>query len=134
MVLPLLGGCVRNDGDIGNLFGNWVITSISCNGDKVETTPDIMINFQGDFFSLGTVREEQVFLPDLVGKWSEDGSLFTLNADYNAGTVKEFPSALGFGTEKVVKLTVREKTHNNMEWSYTTPEGDGYIYRLKKLL
>lgn len=134
IMLTLLSACVRNDGDIGNLFGNWVFKSVTCDDQPVELEPAIMINFQGELFSIGSVRENPVYMPELVGKWKETGSEFSLDADYNAGEVKKFPEVLGFGDSRKVIFHIDSKSHNRLVLSRTTPEGKHYRYTLSKIL
>ncbi len=134
LLLFFVSSCVRNDGDIGNLFGNWFFSEIICDGEQVKPDHEIMINFQGNLFSIGEVSDEPVFLPELVGKWSEDNKEFVLDAGYNAGSLKEFPASLGFEGEKVVKLQVISQSHNYMSWQWISPSGHEYIYKLKKIL
>lgn len=135
IVAIYMTSCIRNDGDIGNLFGNWVIESIENDGkvDANYITP-VQINFQGNLFSIGETKETEVYTPELVGTWSETSNKMILNGDYNAGTTTQFPASLGLGKEKIVEFEIVTKEHNYMEWRRTTSGGNHYLYRLKKLL
>lgn len=134
-VVLALTGCVRNDGDIGNLFGNWVIEEIYIgNAEDKDYTNPVQVNFQGNLFSMGETSETEVHNPPVIGTWSETGNEITLDISGNAGSKKEFPKSLHLGKGRSVTFTIEERKHNSMTWRLVMYGGPSFRYTLRKLL
>lgn len=125
-----LGSCRHPDGYIGHYLGNWSIEKI-----EVDSTPlegyrgDIMISFQGNIFLLAYIDGKETY-----GTWEEDGTTFSLRADYNAGAAQEMPSELGFGSNRRINMEIMEDKRKSMIWRYTADDGKVYTYYLRKIL
>lgn len=130
VVILSLSSCRHPDGNIGHLLGNWQIEEIEVDGAPLaDYKGNIMISFQGEIFLLAYVEGAETF-----GTWTNADSIFTLRADYNAGSAKEWPTELGFGTDRILQFDLLEEKSKHMTWRRTNSEGKVYTYYLKKLL
>ncbi|MDE6194785.1 MAG: lipocalin-like domain-containing protein [Muribaculaceae bacterium] len=48
----LMCGCTQQNGYIGDLFGSWSLTKITCNGDIVEIEYETVFSFQNEIVSI----------------------------------------------------------------------------------
>lgn len=122
--------CTQVDGNIGGWFGTWVIEKIEIDGEKdTAFRGEVLISFQGELFNTSEVDGKELY-----GKWSENDGLLHLDGSFNAGSLKEWPAGLGFGSDMKVTLKMLEYPGKRMKWSMMCSDGKERVYYLRKLL
>lgn len=125
----LFSSCTRNNGDIGELFGQWKVVSITVNG---ENTPDyngvMYFAFQSSVYCQKIVNEEAHWDDCVFAKWHyvESGIIIDF-ADTNYAPFP--PSGMKQGENMVV---IEKNDGKNMVMSYLSPDDVKYVYTLKK--
>lgn len=132
--------CQHNNGDIGWLFGSWLLYSMTVDGETpADFNPeDTFWEFQNnivDISRVGFMYEKQ----DRWGTWSEDDDCLLLDFNHyqlgvNPGT-QHFaaPEWLGFPPRKTVRLRYLSRTSKHMSLSWVSEDGSTYIYSLRKI-
>lgn len=131
----LFSSCT-NGGDIGYLYGQWMINTLTVDevvtydGSESQTQPlqsTYNWRFQGELIQLTENSEYQEF--ELwTGKWElNDDCLFLRLPHYD-----KMPSFL-YLTE-FMEIHIVEINNKNMVWSYTNNNGQNCILKMHKLL
>lgn len=132
LLLPTLTSCTNPDGDTHGLGGTWLFESIEVDGEQDAFYPsksrEVMISFQGKLFSMAGVD-----CPELIGSWERSGDVLTLDIHWGAGQIKDWPSQLGFGQEKVLTFKIVKPSSKRMEWALYGVDGPTRLYRLRKI-
>ena len=124
LVVFLLVGCTRNDGDIGRLFGQWKLISITRNGaDDTSYSGNIYWSFQNT-----TVEMKEVVAHNTVyqtfGNWYEtDNTLFVSFPD------KDYPPRPTVGLPREAELQIVKLAGSDLILSYGEP---ATIYTFRK--
>ena len=142
IILPLLlfCSCRMNNGDIGDLFGSWLLYSMTVDGQTPEDfdAEETVWEFQNNIISISRVE----FMYDKEsrwGTWSEADGKLLLNYTHhehgvNQGTAKySAPEWLGFPPNQIIPLTFVERTSNRMSLTRTSENGEVYVYSLRKI-
>lgn len=140
LLLPLIASCTRNNGDVGQWFGQWHVVDISCNGRTVDGfEPVYFLNFQNKVLSIIRL-EEDVAYTEINGRWGtwEETSPTTLQFDFThtdddeSGFYSPFP-VFHFPADHPFTLTVTKQGSGKVTLSFTHPDdGKEYSYSLQK--
>ena len=66
----LFSSCTRNNGDIGELFGQWKVVSITANGENIPDYDGVMyFAFQSSVYCQKIVNEEAHWDDCVYAKW-----------------------------------------------------------------
>lgn len=142
ILLSILGGCTRNNGDIGILFGTWQLNQIDT--DNVPDTDyerNIFWKFQNDLIQLTRVYPEDITpgYSYVIGTWNEDNGYLFLNFTHHDGDpegendrYRPFSEMhLPYGI--VSALQIEKMTSSEMVLHFTSPDdGQHYTYHLSK--
>ena len=129
IVLLLPTSCTHNNGDIGPWFGTWRLESITINGepDKDYAPPYLIWKFQSSIVQILAPDDVNHTAPGGTGTWSCEDDILHLDFTWglgHEGTISHLPLKC--------RLTVLRLTGREIELRYDSPEGDSYIYKLKK--
>lgn len=138
VVMFLLSGCTKPDGDIGDWFGSWHLTSIMIDGEEeaaYSENPEIMVSFQGKVFNMAYIDRAEIY-----GSWSYAGEVLTLIAGYNAGggsnihyLFDPFPVVMHFPSDvEQIEITVTHIGRKSMQWQYIDQNGRLLTYNFRK--
>lgn len=138
----LLQGCTRNDGDIGDLFGDWKLESLTADGEEVKlyvgTGKDDPIlytwAFQSNVIRINTIYPDDRVL-DCYGTWQKDDDVLELKfiySDSQEGTDYRYnaPEELCLSSDGITKLNIITLTGKKMDVSYVSADGIEYRYYL----
>lgn len=129
----MLSGCMHNNGDIGNYFGTWKLSTINVDGvDDPEYKENIFFQFQSDVFRLVQNRTQND-ITEYFGTWSETDNILVLKLNYKVNPESEvyhIPTIT-----RLIKgdniIAVKHESNNRMIWTFSS-EGQTIIYTLKK--
>lgn len=129
----MLSGCMHNNGDIGNYFGTWKLSTINVDGvDDPEYKENIFFQFQSDVFRLVQNRTQND-ITEYFGTWSETDNIMVLKLNYKVNPESEvyhIPTIT-----RLIKgdniIAVKHESNNRMIWTFSS-EGQTIIYTLKK--
>lgn len=135
--MSLLAGCTHNNGDIGPLFGQWIMTGITVNGDTPADINPTEWNwrFQNQVFLISHVDVVAHDYRQYWGSWTMADKTMTIdydNIDSAIDYAYETPSAIGFTDAAVYTLSVVNLSSHDMILQMVNPGGDTYVYTLKK--
>lgn len=137
-VSTIFSGCTKNNGDIGQYFGSWLLYEID-----IENTPDVNYSsnvvwaFQSSIIKM-TVVNSYHQTDEYWGTWSETDNILTLyythsNAETSPGENEYgFPPNIYFPSNGSVNLRILEQKSNRLSLEYTKTDGIKIIYRLRK--
>lgn len=129
----MLSGCMHNNGDIGNYFGTWKLSTINVDGvDDPEYKENIFFQFQSNVFRLVQNRTQND-ITEYFGTWSETDNIMVLKLNYKVNPESEvyhIPTIT-----RLIKgdniIAVKHESNNRMIWTFSS-EGQTIIYTLKK--
>ncbi len=138
VLLLATGGCTRNNGDIGPLFGNWRLDSMKADGEEVELYDDTTLlyvwAFQSSLVKIQTVQPHNDYRW-AMGTWTLEGNTLSLDfnhtdidGDYNYSP----PAPLHLEGHGITPLHVTTLTGSCLKAEYTAPTGVKYEYTLHK--
>lgn len=127
VLVLLLGSCTRNDGDIGQLFGMWRVTSIEKNGTlNADYDGTMYFLFQSSVYCQKKVNEQTNGYDDRMALWRYEGE----------GVVITFSDFLPLSITGMARgdnyVNIDECTGDAMTMSYGSVEGDIFVYKMKK--
>jgi hypothetical protein len=142
VAVATLSGCTHNDGDIGDLFGTWKLTSMTVDGaDDTAYQGNIVWKFQSSILQMQATDEVAHTATYGTGTWSrpQDGILsldFThtdkLNPEPGSVTYSPLP-ATHLPAGAVSRLTIDNLCGGSMTLTYVDPsQGTTVIYNFKK--
>lgn len=121
------GSCVQNGGNIGNVFGKWVLVKIEGdNTDPPAQTGDIYFSFQKDVIQLQRDNGHHS-ISEAYGLFRIDENILYL--DFPEEDKLPFPET---GFEKKCSLQILKLTSKEMELIYHISPDKSLIYYLKK--
>ncbi len=139
LLLPafLIGGCTHNNGNIGELFGQWIMTEITADGAPVaDLTPaDWNWRFQSGVLLISHVDPVAHSHSQYWASWERQGQTLKVNYNNTDPAIDfnyDYPKALGFTTASVYDVKITNSTGKNMTLQMVNPEGVTYVYTLKK--
>lgn len=134
-VMFMLSGCMQNNGDIGDFFGTWKVTSIKVNGiEDASYQGNIFFQFQTSVVRLVENRPHND-LTEYFGAWSDEGpSTLIINFGFNVDPISEvydIPAAARM-IRGINTVTMTDRSSRKMTWTFTSGEGETVVYRLSK--
>lgn len=129
LVCVMAGSCTRNDGDIGDFFGIWRVTSLTIDDEPVEEYGGTLyFMFQSSVYGQKIMDEEKQWDDNVYASWRQEGN--TLIIDFSDERYEPF--AITGMSDGVNYVDIVSMSSKNMELSYINPEGVKYGYVLKK--
>lgn len=132
-------GCTHNNGDIGPLFGTWVLDGMTVDGDKQDIGPDdTFMQFQGKIVMTKLIDERHTMLVYSVGTWERDGDVMELDYTHyddnnEPGTgIYRAPTWLLLETDAINSLQILSLNNRHMTLQHTTAEGAIATYNFRK--
>ncbi len=131
--------CTQNNGNIGDLFGSWVLDSMTVDGQVSELPEEYYTtwSFQGEI--LMVTKVDQYHATDKhYGTFTHSSSVLTLDFIHHSDAIPEgtgmysAPTWLGFPAAGVFNLSVEELSGKNMVLSWTSQSGQNYTYKFSK--
>lgn len=119
--------CTHNNGDIGDWFGLWKVTSITIDGAQDTTYHgNLFFAFQNNIFCQRLILENHDY-NQTFGTWSQDGTNLTVTfSDSIYMPLTE--SHMQFGTNV---MRIAESSGSDITLAYSVPFHN-YVYTLKK--
>lgn len=138
-VVFLAAGCTRNNGDIGDLFGDWRLETLTADGEELQLydgdTKVYTWAFQSGIIRIQEIRAYMDY-SDYLGTWSrEDDELildFTHQADYGDDNFTP-PAALHLVAHGVTRLEIIRLDSRKLQVGYQGEDGVKYMYFLNKV-
>lgn len=129
MILVLMSGCTRNNGDIGELFGQWRVTSIAVDGEEVQDYDGTLyFAFQSSVYCQKKVNEFTHESDGRYAAWRYEGS--GIMVDFSEERYAPFIiTGMQMGQNY---LEIELSKGDDLVFSYVNPEGVKYVYVLKK--
>lgn len=133
----LFSGCTHNNGDIGPLFGQWIMTEMTVDGDM----PDIMVptdwnwRFQSHVLMISHVDRTAHTDTQYWASWQQEGNTLTVNfrnTDPAIDFYYDYPRELGFTEATTYSLQIVASSSKEMTLRMVNPAGLTYVYTLKK--
>ncbi|MBE6304593.1 MAG: hypothetical protein E7082_01540 [Bacteroidales bacterium] len=129
----MISGCMHNNGDIGNYFGTWKVSTINVDGvDDPEYKENIFFQFQSDVFRLVQNRTQND-ITEYFGTWSETYNIILLQLNYKVNPESEVYQIPPI--TRLIKgdniIAVKHERNNRMIWTFSS-DGQTIIYNLKK--
>lgn len=138
LVAILATGCTHNNGDIGFLFGQWIMTDITADGirpaDIVPT--DWNWRFQNGILEVSHVDQVSHESADYWSSWMWDGDELRVNfgnSDVEISYLYAHPAQIGFTEPTLYRLSITERKDDKMTLQMVNPQGVTYVYTFKKL-
>lgn len=135
-----LNSCTHNNGDIGPLFGSWVLEEMTVNGDK--TVPDVdgdtFLQFQGGVIMAKLIDDRHSLLFYSVGSWEREGDVLIVNYTHSDNQTPQgegqymAPYWLMLTTNAINRITILSLDKKAMRLEYITPDGDTVRYLFRK--
>lgn len=130
-------GCTHNNGDIGPLFGQWIMTDITADGSHPADV--VATNWNWRFQSGVLLISEANYLShehsEYWASWSRDEQLLYVNfknTDDVVGGDYAYPSVIGFTQPTAYTLAIEHESSSSMTLRMVNTEGVTYVYTLKK--
>lgn len=137
VLVPALISCTQNGGHIGRLFGTWVLTERTLNGDVIPAPmPDceFYMSFQSDVALFKTVENLHDIVESRVCTWSRSGEDIVFNFDHaNNGFASGgyTPPAWLEPEQKEIRLTATHSTDSRLECMRIVGS-DVYTYKFSR--
>lgn len=134
----LISGCTHNDGDIGPLFGNWDLLTLTADGEEQQIVTDTVL------CTVWSFQQSVIFIRQTMphndyrrakGMWSRTDDILTLDFDFHDidGYTYYTPPADMHLTERgQTPLAIIELDNKNMHLRHTTDSAT-YDYYLRKI-
>lgn len=138
-ILPVIlsVGCTHNNGDIGPLFGQWIMTDITADGTRpADITPtDWNWRFQSGVLLISHVDYLAHEHHEYWASWEKDGESLLINYQNTQDGYDfyyDIPAQIGFTTPSHYKLDILQSSSKNMTLQMVNSDGVTYVYTLKK--
>lgn len=135
----LTAGCTRNNGDIGDLFGDWRLVALTADGEELELYDEDARLYTWAFqSSIIRIQEIRAYMDysDYLGTWKRvDDELildFTHHADYGDDNFTP-PEALHLVAHGITRLEIIRLDSGKLQAGYKGDDGVEYMYFLNKV-
>lgn len=138
-LLAIFIACRTNNGDIGPLYGQWILAGLTLDGepDSIECS-DFSFGFQNNILYIAHQTGYHEFT-ESFGTWTLDGDDLTLNFTHTADQHPENgikfnpPVELHIPVRAATVMKVYTLTDKNLRFGFTDSIGCKYDYSLYKL-
>lgn len=139
-LLAATSSCTHNDGDIGPLFGSWILDSMTLDGQPY--TPDVdgytCLQFQGKVIMAKIIDDRHSLLFYSVGSWERTDN--TLYLDYTHSDNDTPPGEGAYSApywlmlkpNAVNEVSILSLNSRHMHLRHITPDGDIVEYTFHK--
>lgn len=138
IILATVCGCTKNDGDIGHLFGSWIVQEITVDGITDSSyNGNVVWSFQSSIIRMSVVLPHHQ-VDNYMGSWSQTNNMLTLNFTHSSAGTAPGTGEYGFAPgmhlpEKgIVELTIITAGAKSMTLQYDKTDGTSIVYRLSK--
>ncbi|MDE6498969.1 MAG: lipocalin-like domain-containing protein [Muribaculaceae bacterium] len=128
----IAGGCTHNDGDIGPLFGSWLVEDMTLDGERVAAGEEHgYVQFQGAVVMCKLIDDRHSLLFYSVGSYEREGDALLLNFTHSDNTTApgelqySAPQWLLLTPNAVNRMEILALDNKKMKLKHITP--DGYI-------
>ena len=135
----LTAGCTRNNGDIGDLFGDWRLVALTADGEELELYEgDARLYTWAFQSSIIRIQEIRAYMDysDYLGTWKRvDDELildFTHHADYGDDNFTP-PEVLHLVAHGITRLEIIRLDSGKLQAGYKGDNGVEYMYFLNKV-
>ncbi len=139
LVAVCFAACTHNNGDIGPLFGQWAMTTITCDGAPVDgiSADDYTWRFQNDIVMISLADRTAHTTLNYTATWELNGKAleidFRQKSDVHPNGVP-VPEVLGFTQRNTAyTLNVDAMTSSRMSLTLHSPDGHVCSYTLEKI-
>ncbi len=136
LVAMMAGGCTQNNGNIGDLFGEWRLEELKADGKPQKLYDDEVLlytwEFQNSLVFIQTIMPHQDYRTSR-GTWTREGDILAIDFSHrdNDGPYLA-PEALHLENGGVTPLHVITLDGKNLRAEYTATDGVKYEYVLRK--
>lgn len=131
----LLNGCTTNNGDIGDMFGQWRLTEVMHNDDGSADgtySGNMFWSFQNTTVEIKQIESNNVYVQTYGNFYVEDETLTLTFPDDKFPA----PSILGTGKEYKLQIISLDKSHMTLGFDSRSSSEEGYgastILKFKK--
>lgn len=137
LVAMLLAGCTHNNGDIGDLFGSWVLEEVSIDGAPTTIAEDdeTTFSFQANVVRVVLHYSDGYFHLSYLGTWTRHDDTLDFDFTHHNNEVEPgqegymAPTWLGFETNAVTHTTITRLDGGHLDFVRTDAEGRTYLYK-----
>ncbi|MDE6453951.1 MAG: lipocalin-like domain-containing protein [Muribaculaceae bacterium] len=133
------GSCTHNDGDIGPLFGTWVLDEMSVDGTVQELGPDhTFMQFQGAIALTKLIDDRHSLLAYCIGSWERDNNAifidYTHRDDNTAAGEGQYsaPWWLLLTSNAINRLDIISLDSKHMHLQHISTDGATVDYKFRK--
>lgn len=135
----LPGACTHNNGDIGPIFGTWVLDEMTVDGTPADLgDDDTFMQFQGHIVLVKLIDPRHSLLRYCAGTWTREDDVLAL--DYTNHDDKnppgtgyyEAPEWLHLKTNAINRLNILSLDNGHLCLRYTADNGATIVYNLRK--
>lgn len=137
----LMASCVTNEGDIGPLYGQWSLTSMTVDSEASDIDVRLYFwKFQNDIIQ---IQKDTGFnrTSYSIGTWERTGDTLYLNFTHSAApegsenwATYNPPPELGIPGRVITPLQIEKLSGKDMSLQYTDSDGKIYRYSFRKLI
>lgn len=134
----LHASCTRNNGDIGEWFGEWKLCSIEINNELDSNyNNDVLWKFQNNIIEMVVVNTVGHSHSEHYGTWISDDSTITLNFTHSddlnsAGNGKYSPPQQIHLPAAIIDLKILKLSSSEIILQYEPSADSNIIYTLRK--
>lgn len=146
LALVTTNSCRINNGDIGELYGTWVLTEMEVDGQKYDQWrlsdyPETFFQFQGDICMVIRTNELYDYLYQVcTWYWETEDTNIALNFTHSDDRYPSMPNGYMYGPPSwllmsqpiVYGFDVVWDGDNRMTWTTVNQEGQRLTFHLKK--
>lgn len=138
-ILAVFAACKTNNGDIGPLYGQWILDQLTLDGEPDSIVcSDFSFSFQNNILYIAHQTGHHEFT-ETFGTWSLDGDELTLNFTHTADLYPENgikfnpPAELHIPVRASTVMKVYKLTEKSLRFGFTDSIGCLYDYSFYKL-
>lgn len=133
MILMAIPSCMQHNGNIGDFFGTWKLTSLEIDGEKApDYEATTFFQFQTDVIRVSRIEPHQLYT-HRYGQWSRDGETLCLDFGFTATDPGEYEAPTWIRLERGKNfLHIVTLTSRNMVLTLQHPDSTTITYTLHK--
>lgn len=131
--------CTQNNGNIGDLFGSWVLEEVTIDGtpaDMAEDTPTVF-SFQSNVVRV-TYYDDEYYHFNYLGTWTRSDNTLDFNFTHHSNQTEpgeehySAPTWLDFETGVVTHTTIVRLNSGHLDFTRISADGTTYLYKFVK--